>query len=284
MIFTHSDIDKFLQCRRLWAWNYVRDFQPPEVRHGPRALGHRVHRTLANSYAGSPVEPVAYFNALSAKDMAWQEENAQPEWAMDELYKDTISGRKMIEAYFEWLEDTGADAGLTVEAVETPSEALILDGDVLLKGIVDTKFRREDSGLLVLNDFKTVGRWTSAEAARLERSYQHHVYMSIENLTHPDDPVGEAVYTVLKKGRFPTIERFKVPGTGKSGPNRLKDIERICAEMIRAIDEESFYPSPGQHCGWCDYRHPCSLADDDPATALEYLEVKFTVGTKHARY
>jgi hypothetical protein len=284
MIFTHSDIDNFLECRRLWNWNYVRDFHPHPKVHGYRELGSRVHKVFENYYSGGGADPVVFYNALSAKAVAWQEEHSVPEWEMDELYKDIALGRRLVSAYFDWLEETGADHGLEVVSTEEMIEAEILGGDVLLRGKIDTKFRREDSGLLVLNDFKSLGRWDSGQRARLEHSYQHHVYTAIENLSHPDDPMAEAWYTVLVKGRSPKIERFKVPGTARSGPNRLRDIERICIDMIRAIDEKSDYPSPNQHCAWCDYRQPCLIADDSPAAAEEYLNVKFLVGGRHERY
>jgi hypothetical protein len=284
LIFTFSDIDHFLTCRRLWAWNYVHDFHPPEVRHGARPLGTRVHKALEFLYAGHTDDPVGLFNALSAKDMAWQEDNASAPWEIDALYKETVIGRKLIEKYVEWIAESGEDDGLEVVAVEEMIEAPILGGDVLLRGKVDVKFRYVDSGFLLLNDFKTVGRLDSGTRAKLEHSYQHHVYMGIESLANPDEPMPHAANTLLVKGRYPEIHRFPIPGTATSTPNRIVNIERIVTDMLRAIDEESNYPSPGQHCAWCDYRKPCLLADDSPAAALEYLNVKFRVGGKHDRY
>lgn len=283
IVLTHSDIHNFLECRRLWFWNYVRDFQPPETRHGARNLGARVHKALENLYTGG-IDPVAYFNALSAMDISWAETNGQPEWVLDTLYKDTVIGRALVEKYIEWRAESGIDHGLEVVSVEETIEAPILHGEVLLRGRLDIKFRREDSGFLVLNDFKTVGRLDNGTRARLEHSYQHHVYMAIESLAHPDDPMPTAVNTLLVKGRRPEFHRLNVPGTAMSTPNRLKKIEMICTEMIRAIEEHSDYPSPDQHCAWCVYRNPCLLADDNEESALEYLSVKFSTGGVHARY
>jgi PD-(D/E)XK nuclease superfamily len=284
MIFTFSDIDNFLTCRRLWTWNYVHDFHPPETKHGPRNLGTRVHKTLEHLYSGKEADPVAYFNALSAKDIAWQEESGSAPWEIDALYKETVIGRRLIEKYVEWREESGADDGLEVVSTEEVIEAPILGGDVLLKGKIDVKFRNVHSGFLLLNDFKTVGRLDSGTRAGLEHSYQHHVYMSIESLAHPDEPMPRATNTLLVKGRYPEIHRFPIPGTAIATPNRLRKIEAICIEMMRSIDEEIDYPSPGKHCAWCDYRKPCLIADDNEDSAMEYLRVKFVTGGKHDRY
>ena len=224
------------------------------------------------------------FNALSAKDMAWQEDHAAAPWEIDALYKDTVVGRRLIEKYVEWVTESGEDDGLEVVTVEEIIEAPILGGDVMLRGKVDVKFRYKDSGFLLLNDFKTVGRLDSGTRAKLEHSYQHHVYMSIESLSNPEEPMPHAANTILVKGRYPEIHRFPIPGTATSTPNRLVKIERIVTEMLHAIDIASDYPSPGQHCAWCDYRKPCLIADDSEEAALEYLEVKFRIGGKHDRY
>ena len=46
IIITHSDIANYLACKRKWGWSYVQDFQRPESRTGPLALGSRVHKAM----------------------------------------------------------------------------------------------------------------------------------------------------------------------------------------------------------------------------------------------
>ncbi len=288
MVITHSDMSQFLSCRRAWWLSFILDRRPPKKVHGPLALGTRVHDVLEYIYNGGD-DPITYHDALASKDLAWQDDNDVTGWMVDELYSDIVIGRNLIRHYLEWVAETGADDGLEVVATEQVIEVPILDDAVTLRGKLDIKWRRTDSGLLILNDWKTSGRWDTGARAALERSYQHHFYMAIENLLHPEDPVTEAWYTVLiktksRKPSKPVIERFKVPGTVKSAPIKLKQIETIAAEMLRAVEERSQYPSPGQSCGWCDYKMPCELADGMPDAARQYLEDQYVVGGKHERY
>jgi hypothetical protein len=247
-----------------------------------------VHRALDHYYSAR-LDPIEFHDRLGAEDADWMGATDQPSYALDELYSDIVIGRMMLTRYFEWIEDTGADSLWEIVSTEETIEAPILDGRVILRGKIDLKVRGLDTGFLLLNDWKTVGRWDAGQRASLERSFQHHVYMAIQDLLTPDDPVVEAWYTVLKKVKTrrpkgPVIERFKVPGTLRTAPRKRAQIEHIVWQMLRAIEERANYPSPGLVCNWCDYRMPCELQDENPVAAEEYIETKLFVGGKHSRY
>ncbi len=294
VVVTHSELNMFLSCRRKWAWYFVHDRQKPERHHGPLALGSRVHAAIEEYYKDGS-DPIAAHERLAAEAVARAE--ADGERFIDTLYEDIIVGRNCVIAHQQWLEDTGADSNYDVEMVEEKLEAPILGGRVLLRGKVDVMFRERDSGALFISDLKTSGNWWGGQRELLERSYQHHVYLALTQLVHPETEfIGGALYTVIKKMRNldratgPVVERFRAPATRRMAATKLRQIEAICAEMLRVADEvrggneDIAYPTPQQACRYCEYKQPCELADESPRAAMDMLEREFVTGIRYKRY
>ena len=292
VVITHSDISRFLQCRRLWHWSYVKDWQPKLKLHGPLSLGSRVHAAIEQHYAsGGTADPKAYHDELGMLDVDTYTSFDRPSWELDQLYEDIIIGRNCVVAYMEWLADTGADAPFETVAVEHISEAPLLDGKVLLRGKVDTLFRNRDDGTLVIHDLKTSTAWQGSQREILERSYQHHCYIITESVANPTQYISGAMYTVVKKvlnlGRVATtpVERFRVPATTRQAPYKRAQIEAICLDMLRVMEDGSEpYPTPQQACRWCEYAAPCELQDENPAAAEALLRIEYLHGGRHDRY
>lgn len=289
LVVTHSDLKAFLTCRRQWYWQYVSDYQKPEKRTGPLALGIRVHAAIEQYYANA-LDPVEVFNDLSTKaiDDSTYDVDAPP-WELDQLYKDTVVGRRCVQNHQNWLEEEGEDAPYEVAGVEQTVEADIMGGDITLRGKVDVLFREIDTGFLFVNDLKTAAKKTVRE--EFERSYQHNVYMAALRLANPGEFIQGAMYTVMyKTARTGSVERFKVPGSTRMADNKLRQIEAICREMLHAIDRiendgvANAYPTPQDACRWCAFRHPCELLDESSVAAREMLEKDFTRGKRYARY
>ena len=289
---THSDISAFLKCRRAWAWSFIDDVRKEERPVGAAALGKRVHSALEMYYAEG-ADPLTVHDALAREDITFLETTDAPGWEVDQLYTEMILGRNCVVAHQDWLEETGADAEFEVYGVEQTLEAPILGGLVNLRGRVDVLFKSLNDGRLYVNDWKTTGAQGSVRES-FERSYQAHVYLALA-AQEPDIEIGGAMYTVIRKTKNlarttrPPVERFRVPATRRVAEEKMKQIERICTEMLRVIDEYSSdynvaYPSPGDACRWCDYKQPCELQDENASAASAMLAATYQQGGKHARY
>jgi hypothetical protein len=294
IVVTHSDLAAFLRCRRSWALGYLYDYNLPEVGWGALSLGSRVHAALEVTYKTGK-DPVLVHQALAELAVAQAEEDGAPPWGMDQLYQDVTVGRACLEGWKIWQEESGADHGLDVVSVEQKLEAPILDGKVLLRGKVDLLRRRVSDGALIIDDWKTTGQWHAGLREKLERSYQHYVYLVLVSMLNPEMPIQESWYTVIKKSQrnmgFAAVERFRVPGTTRAAGHKLRQIEMIAQDMIDEVerikvDPERMYPSPDESCRWCDYRKPCETWDDmGQPVAFEMLESSMYVkGRRHARY
>lgn len=291
LFISYSDIDNFLTCRRLWRWDFVDDIRKPESLTNALATGHRVHAGIEHYYRTGN-DPTVEHDRLARLALTELEDAEAPPWEIDKLMESMIVGRNCCKLHHEWLAETGADDEYDVVDVEQVVEAPILDGRVILRGKVDKLFRRKDNGMLVVDDTKTEGSWGGGTRVMMERSYQHWCYLIALRLSRPDEMVGAAQYTVIRKVKkipstptTPLVSRFRVPGTTRSTAFKLRQIEAVCGEMLSAIpDGDLCYPSPGRACTWCDYRHPCELMDEMPAAAVEMLDRDFSRGGKHARY
>lgn len=278
-------------------YDYVLDWRPPEKLTGHLALGSRVHAALEAYYKGDTEDPVAWIDAKGKEDLAAldYDENVKP-WDFDDMYTDMIMGRNCIKLYMEWLFETGADENYRTVTVEEKVEVPILGGRAVLRGKVDLLQEDITSGLLCTNDFKTYTRDDDLRG-QLERSYQHWCYILAMKHNYPDRNVECARYSVIRKvkklpttpPKSPLVQRFTVPATRRSLATKKNQIERIATEMLALRSKEDqavFYPSPGKHCTWCDYRPPCDIADEStPETVLALLgNGRYVSGTRYDRY
>jgi hypothetical protein len=292
IVVTHSDISQYLRCRRAWAWHYVHRYSVPEVRWGAAQLGSRVHSALEAHYKHG-IDPIEEHNRLGRVDVdAVDADPTTPPWALDNLYKDIVIGHNCLLGWRKWQEETGADHGLDVVAVEEMIETPILDGSVILRGKVDLLRSRVSNGALVMTDWKTTSPFVGVNDMLL-RSYQHWVYLAILAAVYPDRVILEAEYLLLIKGtttRIGTIDVLPIPATTRGAPRKLQQIELIVRDMVWLMGvirefPELAYPSPTENCRWCDFKRPCDLADDvGYERAEEMLEELYIKGTLHARY
>ncbi len=239
VVVTHSELNMFLSCRRKWAWYFVHDRQKPERHHGPLALGSRVHAAIEEYYKDGS-DPIAAHERLAAEAVARAE--ADGERFIDTLYEDIIVGRNCVIAHQQWLEDTGADSNYDVEMVEEKLEAPILGGRVLLRGKVDVMFRERDSGALFISDLKTSGNWWGGQRELLERSYQHHVYLALTQLVHPETEfIGGALYTYWPIDYSKPVDKAGDRARGIEGIRGIADFANdlginLCLEVLNRFE------------------------------------------------
>jgi len=294
IVVTHSDIKNFLLCRRRWYWDYIQDFRKPESPVGPLALGTRVHEALEHYYRGRG-DALERFEELARRDIEAVDRDDTPPWVVEQLYKDIVVGRNCVKGHQQWLEDTGADENFDIVGAELTVTAPLLEGRVQIQGKVDVLFRRRDNGFLVVNDLKTDGGRPGTRE-QLERSWQHHIYLIALRLMEPEAIVGEAYYTVIRKlsrpssATRPMVERWRVPGTTRMAAGKQRQLEAICAEMLRTMEQieteglAHAFPSPNHECQWCPYKQPCEVVDESVEAARAMLDREFVRGGRHDRY
>lgn len=300
LIVTHTDLRRFLQCKRSWYWSFIRDFNPEDRATGALALGSRVHAAVEAGYIGMmngvEVDILDVYNILASEVVAELERRDAPAWEIDQLYDDIIVGRNCVMAYMDWLERTGANHGWLVDGVETFVEAPILGGAVLLRGKIDLRLRREEDDALALIDLKTTGFQLGAIRSELEKSYQLRLYRMIQMLTTPDVPVAGIGYDMIKKVTkkqygAPSVERFFVPGILSGYDVFSRNIEGICRDMLMTIArlesedmQEVCYPAPGDHCKFCAWKTPCLISDEASPEAVEENLTELFTNRRLARY
>lgn len=290
---THSDIKSFLLCRRQWYFSYVLDYKKTESLVGALATGSRVHAAIEHYYRTGE-DPVAEHERLAAETIEIVETEGKP-WELDDLYDDIIIGRNCVKAHQAWLEDTGADGQYEVFAVERKIEAELIPG-VILRCKADVIFRDVETDFLVINDLKTDGNYTGGTREVLERSWQAPTYDLATSLAHPDEIIGGARYTAMKKmkrperSKLPLVERWPVPGLVRGRKSRRAQLEQIARDMIETMERIEAegavhaYPSPNPSCRWCDFKAPCEIIDGSEAAAMDMLNDHFEHGGRHARY
>lgn len=149
---SNSEIQTWKDCRRKWNLQYKhRLVKRRENPTGAAAIGTRVHNALEEYYDGrAPIAVMYNFEEKLAADLA--------EFG-EEYYRDLTSegdlARAIITGYFDWLEETGADQGLTVVAPETVLEYAMPEfQDVAIRGKIDVRVKRDSDGAQMVLDHK----------------------------------------------------------------------------------------------------------------------------------
>lgn len=210
----------------------------------------------------------------------------------DAILKEADLSRAMLEGYFEWLEESGADEGLTVIAAEEPIELAgltpVTKTHVIIRAKLDLRVHRERDDTEMFLDHKTVAEFTTPTAT-LHLDEQMLMYEWLLQRVMPDAKVSGAIYNMIRKvkrtarAKPPFFERFEIqhsPQEINSFYRRLLgELEEIISVRRRLDAGEDplsvVYPSPSRDCTWkCDFFPVCHIIDrpqDEPERVLEYL-------------
>jgi hypothetical protein len=212
MRISQSRLKTHLRCkRRDWLEN-VRRLAPRL--YGPVGAlqsGSRVHEALEAFYTpNTDRDPrvaleIAIESAHSGYVMQCQEMGLEPDAAvLDKFRKDTDLERAMVEGYFEWLADTGADSTLRVLAAE---EQISITADQLgadfgraveIVGKLDARGIDEVTGYTLFVDHKTVQNFAQV-LPTLQGDPQMLHYHLLLSILRPDEHVDGALYNMLRK-------------------------------------------------------------------------------------
>lgn len=275
--FRPSDIKLFKRCRRQWNLKYVRGLGGAK-REDTASLGTLVHAGLEAHYKGhGPKATMLRAVPVPATEAA-----------VDQFEQAWI----MVEGYLEWLEETGIDAGLQVEAVEKTLQVevptLVLGDKIVLVGHIDL-LATDAFGIRKLIDHKTV-QSLDQYSRQLQVDDQMLTYAVMLKLEGTE--IGGAIHNAIKRSKRtaratpPFYQRNEVTYSAEHLRSHYSHLLGVLHDMVYVLQtsetglvssQELFYPTPTKDCTWdCPFLGVCALHDDgsDIESALEFMSEK----------
>lgn len=289
---SQSRLKDFQRCKRRYWLRHVRRLAPRlHGPVGPLQSGTRVHEALEAFYRPDSVtdprqaleDAITHAHAEYQANCAYIDVEPDP-IVLDKFLKDTDLERAMVEGYFEWLADTGADAYLKViaaeEQISITSDQLGADfGRVVeIVGKLDARVLDEVTGFTQFVDHKTVQNFAQM-LPTLQGDPQMLHYHLLLSLMYPDEHVDGALYNMLRKVKrgktakppfyqretiihnAAEIESYRLRLIGLI-TNVIEFEERIA--QLGPIGVQMFaQPNPTRDCVWdCDFFSICGQFDD----------------------
>lgn len=310
---SQSDLKDFQRCKRRYWLRHVRRLAPRlHGPVGPLQSGTRVHEALEAFYRPeSTTDPRqaledAISNAAREYHAQCVQLDVEPDPAvLDKFRKDTDLERAMVEGYFEWLTDTGADSTLRIiaaeEQISITSDQLGADFGRLVEivGKLDARAIDEITGFTQFVDHKTVQNFAQM-LPTLQSDPQMLHYHLLLSIMYPDEHVDGALYNMLRKVKrgktakppfyqretivhnADEIESYRLRLIGLI-TNVIEFEERIA--QLGPIGVQMFaQPNPTRDCSWdCDFFSICGMFDDGSRVEAAVQEL-FAERDPHARY
>lgn len=292
---SNSEIQTFKRCRRKWWLTYWRKLHLIRGKvHKPREVGDLVHKRLDRYYQGGMTDDV--LEELK-DDIKWMNEHFPDQ--EKEVKQIGELARIMVEGYFEWIEETGADAHLEVVAPEQNVMAPMPELGVVMLGKLDVRVNNMQTGGRQFLETKTTGSFADLikTADSNEQLLEYHL---LEQMTGDDETRSDgSILNMLKRvkrtkaAKPPFFMRHPVPHNldelrtfylrTYGVITKILDLEHDLGEggdpMIHA------YPSPKRDCTWdCDFFSICSMMNDPNKQAEEMISISYEEHDPNARY
>lgn len=296
---SNSEIWGFKRCRRRWYLSQYRRLKPvkkTEKLGVPATTGNAIHEALQTYYSPeTPFDQDSAFWAMYAYlDKLEQEHSVEQ---LDAINESRSFGQRMLEGYFEWLAETGADVGLAVESAES-IVGVEIEG-VVLSGKMDTRLINEHTGGRMPMDHKTVGSFNEMKRD-IQMNEQLLTYILIDHLTKEEgERVDGGMLNMLRRVKRTAAAKppFYDRATVTHGVEMMRNFwYRIVGEIqeIKRTEErlnsgESHItacpPTPDKSCAWqCDFYRVCALLDSAPVSAETRLSLEFEEHDPYQRY
>jgi len=310
---SQSDLKDFQRCKRRYWLRRVRRLAPRlHGPVGPLQSGTRVHTALEAFYTpDNPTDPrQALEHAIGAALVGYADQcqklGVEPDLnVLEKFRKDTDLERAMVEGYFEWLTDTGADAHLQVigaeEQISITADQLGADfgQSVEIVGKLDARVLDEVTGFTQFVDHKTVQNFTQM-LPTLQSDPQMLHYHLLLSIVYPDQHVDGALYNMLRKVKrgktakppfymretiihnAEEIESYRLRLIGLI-TNVIEFEERIA--QLGEIGAKMFaQPTVTRDCSWdCSFFDICGMFDDG-SRVEDAIRDLFEERDPHARY
>lgn len=288
-----SEMAEYRQCKRKWYLHHILQLSKKD-KSGALALGTNVHDALCVYYVpgGTKEAALARFDAIY-----WSAKTDANEYEIEGVMKDEKLGRIMLEGYFDWAEETGADAHLEILEAEAEIEYLIdVDGvPVTIMGKRDLVGKNALTGTNALIDHKTCASFNDN---MMDMNEQVRMYLLLMRLVG-STVVQEAIWNKLRKVQrtaratppfymreelYVSEEELRLFFVRIRGI--VRDVLHTEARLAEGQDPyEVCYPTPSSECTWkCPFRKVCPLMDSDPEAARSMLSDMYQVEDPYARY
>lgn len=288
-----SEMVEWRDCHRKWFLHYHLGLSKRD-KSGALALGTNVHEALQVYYEpeGTADKALSKFDSIY-----WIAKTDASEYEIEAVMKDEKLGRIMLEGFFEWVEETGADAHLEIIEAESEIEHQIdVQGTpVIIMGKRDLIGRNALTGTAALVDHKTCASFNDN---LMDLNEQARMYLLLQRLVGSTE-VQEVIWNKLRKVQRsaratpPFYERQEIYVSEEELRMFFIRIRGIITDILRMVARleagedpyEVCYPRPNNDCSWkCPYRKVCPMMDSDPAAAKEMLSDMFQVEDPYARY
>lgn len=291
------------RCRRKWWLGQYRGLQRPDTDdfNRPLSIGTRVHDVLAFYYSpGLERDPREAMDHL--REGVESDVEANPAFEVD-IRKEADLVEKMLDGYFNWLEESGADSDLKVVEPESEVEVELFEGATILSKI-DARVERISDGRRGALEHKTVGSLTDP-VRRLQVDSQllteHLVeYISLLDEGHEENRADFVLYNMLRKtkrtarAKPPFYAREEVRHNVYELRSHWYHVAAIAREILSATEKldaggdpnSLCYPNPTADCTWdCTFSSVCLGGHFDDGSEVEpLLEESYVEGDPLERY
>ncbi|WP_202610949.1 RecB family exonuclease [Herbidospora solisilvae] len=242
---TPSRLNSWLDCRRRYRFTYL---DRPAPQKGPpwahNSVGASVHNALA-AWWREPYERRTPLSAAILVSNGWITEGFRD---AEQSLKWRDRAREMVSGYTATLDPSDEPVGVE-RTVATRTSVMALSGRI------DRLDRRGDE--LVVVDYKTGRRPLTSDDARGSLALAVYAVAAGRMLRRPCHRV--------ELHHLPTGEVVEWEHTDESLARHLSRADQIAAEAQEADEayrageatDETFAPSPGVLCSWCDFRKHC---------------------------
>lgn len=243
-----SRLKSFLTCRLRFYFEKVLGLQQPV--NVKAHLGRCVHSALKEFHRARWLDkPLSQAQLLEVfhKEFWATEARSHVEDVPDEDWrKQSMDGERVLLAYMISGVQPLAERPI---GVEVPLKEDIPDLPLPLYGIVD--LIRPGP---VAVDFKTVAATPNLEIEGWLHEVQLVTYaLLIEAATGEPIEGSELVFLVKTKQPKVIAHRVEAPT-----PVQRARFRTLANQYVKAVQNQDYYPCPGQHCSWCPFREPCA--------------------------
>lgn len=288
---SNTEMSVYKECKRRWYLEYylrlIRKFTSPRI---AADTGSAVHEALHEYYVAGGRK-----NHEAAKDLAMSHLTASRdrELARDITPEDIASLKEIYavaeicaKGYFEWVDETHADEGWTIQGSE---ERLVVDGPIegtQIKGFIDIWGTHDRSGDLLVVDTKVVQNFGDTMKT-LHLNEQAPLYAILSKIVDNQPGRGfRVVWNMIKrnkqtkgKAKPPFYQRYELAINDDQLDQFYAQLQGQIADMLeteRRLNEGEphymvAYPTPSRDCSWkCPYLSICG-AMNDPRTDVDWI-------------
>jgi len=158
---SNSELQVWTECHRKWYLSHYRELGVKRAETplaGPLIMGTAVHYALERLYehGEDPLEVLEELYSKTVHDLLVREaERGFPDQDLrKKMQNEREMAHAMLEGYVAWVQETGADEGLSLAGAEVTVEVASGIPGVRLRGKLDQRIYRDVDGARLFRDFK----------------------------------------------------------------------------------------------------------------------------------